>query len=123
MPLELYEDAMGDARNARYLAIASDLAYFAQAEGAPKFKEELGLDAVLFGVNNTQAYVLQNEKHIVVAFRGTESPVTIDGLKDWLLTNAANLLILPEGRLGTDFAAAGVGARFHQAFVTAISDI
>jgi len=34
-----------------------------------------------------------------------------------------NLLILPEGRLGTDFAAAGVGAKFHQGFVNAIADI
>src|ERR1043166_1918967 len=114
MPLELYEDAMGDIRNARALAVASDLAYFPQAEGGPLFKEQLGLDATLASVGNTQAYVAQNESHIVVAFRGTESPTAIDGLKDWLLTNAANLLIVPEGRLGTDLAAAGVGARFHQ---------
>jgi hypothetical protein len=32
-------------------------------------------------------------------------------------------LIVPEGRLGTDLAAAGVGAKFHQGFVTAIGDI
>ncbi|MFO0969800.1 MAG: lipase family protein [Gemmataceae bacterium] len=123
MPLELFEDAMGDPRNARFLAVASDLAYCAQAEGGPLFKEKLGLDATLFSVGNTQAYVAQNDNHIVVAFRGTESPTSIDGLKDWLLTNAANLLIVPEGRMGTDFAAAGVGARFHQGFVLAITDI
>jgi len=123
MPLELYEDAMGDARNARALAVASECAYMPQATGGPAFKELLGLDATLFSVGNTQAYVAKNENHIVVAFRGTESPATIDGLKDWLLTNAANLLTVPEGRMGTDFAAAGVGARFHQGFVNAISDI
>jgi hypothetical protein len=123
MPLELYEDAFGDVRNARALAVASDLAYLAQAEGGPSYREQLGMEATLFSVGNTQAYVAQNDQHIVVAFRGTESPTTIDGLKDWFLTNAVNFLIVPEGRLGTDFAAAGVGARFHQGFITALGDI
>jgi hypothetical protein len=123
MPLELYEDAFGDSRNAGALAVASDLAYLPQATGGPAFRDQLGLEATLFSVGNTQAYVGQNDKHIVVAFRGTESPTTIDGLKDWLLTNAANLLIVPEGRMGTHFAAAGVGARFHQGFVNALTDI
>src|SRR5262249_26146986 len=58
-----------------------------------------------------------------VAFRGTESPTSIEGLKDWLLSDALNLLILPEGRLGTDLVAAGVGARFHMGFVNALADI
>jgi hypothetical protein len=123
MPLELIEDAKGDPRNVRTLAHASDLAYFNEPEGAEKFGSELGLEAKLFSVGNTQAYVASNDDHIVVAFRGTESPTTIDGLKDWLLTDAANLLIVPEGRLGTDLAAAGVGAKFHQGFVRAIGDI
>ena len=47
-------------------------------------------------------------------------PTTLDGLKDWLLTNANNYLILPSGRAGTDFAAAGVGARFHRGFLEAL---
>src|SRR5581483_6191467 len=34
-----------------------------------------------------------------------------------------NLLIVPEGRLGTDFAAAGVGARFHKGFMGAIAQV
>jgi hypothetical protein len=123
MPLELIEDAKGDPRNAATLAHISDLAYYNAPEGSEKFRSELGLEAKLFSVGNTQAYLATNDDHIVVAFRGTESPTTIDGLKDWLLTDAANLLIVPEGRLGTDLAAAGVGARFHQGFVTAIGDI
>jgi hypothetical protein len=123
MSLELYPGAPGDARNAQALAVASDLAYLAQAEGGPAYKEKLGMEATLFSVGNTQAYVAQNDQHIVVAFRGTESPLTLDGLKDWLLTNAANFLMVPEGRMGTDFAAAGVGARFHQGFITAIADV
>jgi predicted lipase len=123
MPLDLYEDALGDVRNAQALAVASELAYMPQAEGGPAYKEKLGLEATLISVGNTQVYVAQNDNHIVAAFRGTESPATLDGLKDWLLTNAANYLILPEGRMGTDFAAAGVGARFHQGFVNAISDV
>jgi predicted lipase len=123
MALELIEDAGGDHRNARTLALASDLSYLGDAEGKKAFAEQLGLDGRLFSVGNTQAFLATNDEHIVVAFRGTESPTTIEGLKDWLLTDAANLLIVPEGRLGTDLAAAGVGAKFHQGFVTAIGDI
>ena len=123
MALELIEDAKGDARNARTLALASDLAYLAESEGAEAFRSQLGLDARLFSVGNTQAYLATNDDHIVVAFRGTESPATIDGLKDWLLTDAVNLLILPEGDLGTDFAAAGVDARWHLGFMKALADI
>jgi predicted lipase len=109
--------------NAHYLAAASDLAYYNEPEGPQKFKTELGLDAKLFSVGNTQAYVATDDDHIIVAFRGTEAPTSIEGLKDWLLTDANNYLILPEGRIGTDFAAAGVGARFHRGFMTALADI
>ncbi|MBM4077970.1 MAG: lipase family protein, partial [Planctomycetes bacterium] len=123
MPLELVEDAFGDIRNARALAVAADLAYLPEATGVDAFREKLGLHAQLISVDNTQAYVASNDDHLVVAFRGTESPTTFEGLKDWLLTDAVNLLILPKGRLGTDFAAAGVGARFHQGFVDAIAEI
>lgn len=123
MALELVEDALGDARNAKFLAAASQFAYYPAERGVEAFQTELGLTARLVSVNNTQAYVAGNEGHIVVAFRGSESPTSIDGLKDWLLTNALNLLIVPEGKLSTEFVAAGVGAKFHQGFVTAITDI
>lgn len=123
MPLTLIEDAKGDWRNARFLGTASDVAYFPQAEAAALFKEKLGLDATLVSRDNTQAYVATNDDHVVVAFRGTEAPTSIDGLKDWLLTDALNLLIVPEGRLGTDFIAAGVGARFHKGFMDALAEI
>jgi hypothetical protein len=123
MSLELIEDAKGDPRNAHFLAVASDLAYLPEAAGAEAFKTQLGLDARLFSVGNTQAYVATNNDHIVVAFRGTEAPTSIEGLKDWLLTDAANMLIQPQGDLGTDFAAAGVGARWHDGFMTALGSI
>ena len=105
------------------MAKASELAYLDQDAGKTEFAAQLGLDARLLSVGNTQAYLAQNADQIVVAFRGTESPATFEGLKDWLLSDAVNLLILPTGRLGTDFAAAGVGARFHQGFINALSDI
>jgi hypothetical protein len=120
MSMQLYVGQPKDWRNARYLAVASDLAYLGADEGPAQFKEKLGLDAKLISVDNTQAYVGQNGESIVVAFRGTESPATFDGLKDWLLTNACDYLVLPEGEAGTDFAAAGVGARFHKGFLTAL---
>lgn len=123
MALELIEDALGDTRNAQFLATAANLAYLTQAEGAEAFQSQLGLQARLFSVGNTQVYVATNDDHIVVAFRGTEAPTSIDGLKDWLLTDAGNLLIQPEGDLGTDFAAAGVGARWHAGFMKALACI
>src|SRR5690348_6227097 len=124
MALQLIEDAGGDPRNADYLGIASELAYLDAQAGPPAFKERLGLtDAKLFSVANTQGWVCTNDDHIVVAFRGTEAPTSIEGLKDWLLTDAVNLLILPEGDLGTDYTAAGVGARWHQGFMKALADV
>ena len=123
MPLELVEDAMGDPRNAAFLLMACQHAYEAEERGAALFKDELGLTAKLISVDNTQVYVGHNDANVVVAFRGSEGPNSLDGLKDWLLTNALNLLIVPEGKLGADFAAAGVGARFHQGFVSAITGV
>ena len=123
MSLTLHEDAFGDPANARFLAVAADIAYFSAGEGKQKYRDELGLEAELISVGNTQAWVGLNDSHIIVAFRGTEAPTRIEGLKDWLLTNAMNLLIVPQGCLGTDLAAAGVGARFHQGFADAIGAI
>jgi hypothetical protein len=124
MSLDLYPDAAGaDARNADALALASDHAYLSQEEGAAAFRNDLALDAKLISVGNTQVFVGENDAAIVLAFRGTESPTTLDGLKDWLLTDAVNLLIVPEGQIGTEFAAAGVGARFHLGFMTALASV
>ena len=124
MVLSLYEDAFGDERNARALAQAADISYFPETEAAKQFSEQLGMKAQLISADNTQAYIATNDDHVLVAFRGTEAPTSIEGLKDWLLTDAVNLLMVPEGRLGTDLAAAaGVGARFHQGFVNAIAEV
>ena len=123
MSMTLSDSAGADYRNARYFAIACELAYLDEASARPPFLERLGLDARLVSNDNTQVYVGENDASIVVAFRGSESPATLDGIKDWLLTNADNFLIIPEGRIGTDFAAAGVGARFHKGFMSALADI
>ena len=116
-------DAAGDYRNARYLARACEIAYLPEAEGRTAFRDGLGLDARLFSEDNTQVYVAHDDANLVVTFRGSEAPAALDGFKDWLLTNANNFLILPEGRIGTDFAAAGVGARFHRGFMEALAEI
>jgi len=121
--LRLVEDEPGSLGNARFLCEAAALAYLPAAAGGPKFRSLLGLDAQLFSAGNTQAWLATDTANIVVAFRGTESPTTIDGLKDILLTDALNLLVVPEGRLGHDLSAAGVGARFHKGFADAIADI
>jgi hypothetical protein len=123
MPLDAGNTAAANKENALYLLSASELAYLPADKGREQFQSKLGLDAKLFSVGNTQAYVGTSADAVVVAFRGTESPLTLDGVKDWLLTDANNFLILPEGKLGTDFVAAGVGARFHRGFMTALGDI
>lgn len=104
-----------------YLGKACELAY--KPAGSTRFLKELNLSARLISFDNTQAYVGENAESIVVAFRGSEKPTSLDGFKDWLLTNARNFLVLPEGRIGTDFAAAGVGARFHRGFMEALDEI
>lgn len=119
----LIAEGQGNPRNSEFLASACELAYYPEPQGRELFQSRLGLDARLISVDNTQVYVGSNDSDIVVAFRGSESPDTIDGFKDWLLTNANNFLILPEGRIGTDFAAAGVGARFHKGFLEALDEI
>jgi hypothetical protein len=123
MSMSLDESAVGSPRNALFLAKACDLAYYGEPEGPRRFRSDLGLEAKLISVDNTQVYLAENDTAIVVAFRGSESPTTLDGLKDWLLTNANNYLILPEGKSGTDFAAAGVGTRFHRGFLDALEMI
>jgi hypothetical protein len=123
MSMSLDVSAGGRPSNALFLAKACDLAYDREAEGAARFRSELGLEARLISVDNTQVYVAEDDGSIVVAFRGSEAPTTLDGLKDWLLTNANNYLVLPTGRAGTDFAAAGVGARFHRGFLDALEMI
>jgi triacylglycerol lipase len=123
MPMVLDATKPGDSRNALFLAEACNLAYFDEPVGVNRFRDELGLESRLISVGNTQVYVAQNDKALVVAFRGSQAPTTLDGLKDWLLTNANNYLILPEGQIGTDFAAAGVGARFHRGFMEALHEI
>jgi triacylglycerol lipase len=120
---ELVEEPLNDARNARALAAASQIAYYDADRGVEAFQNELGMTAKLISVSNTQVYVASNDAHLLIAFRGSQGPTSIDGLKDWLLTNALNLLIVPEGPLGADFISAGTGARFHQGFVSAISEV
>jgi hypothetical protein len=115
--------ADGSAENAAYLCEASELAYLSEAAGRTAFAERLGLVARLVSVGNTQAWLGFDAANIVIAFRGTESPESLDGLKDILLTDAMNLLVVPEGRLGHDLASAGVGARFHKGFVDAIAAV
>lgn len=123
MKLDMSDSPAAVLNNAQFLAAASEFAYSAESQGKEEFKNNLGLDARLFSVGNTQTYVATNSDAIVVAFRGTEAPTCLDGFKDCLLSDANNFLIIPEGRIGTDFAAAGVAARFHRGFMQALADI
>lgn len=106
-----------------YLGTACKLAYGEEVNSLVAFRQQLNLSARLLSVDNTQCYIGENAASIVIAFRGSQKPNSLDGFKDWLLTNARNFLVLPEGRIGTDFAAAGVGARFHRGFMAALDEI
>lgn len=121
MPLN--SSIAGHLPNVQFLAQACALAYLDEPKGPAEFEKQLGMSARLIEADNTQAYVARDDQSLTVAFRGSESPKSLDGFKDWLLTNANNLLILPEGRIDTDFAAAGVGARFHRGFLEALTEI
>src|SRR5262245_23671641 len=123
MAMILNLDDVADSKNAIPMAAACQFAYYPSEHATASFKDELGMVARFVSVDNTQAYVATNDQHIVVAFRGSQDPTSLDGVKDWLLTNALNLLIQPEGKLSTDFLAAGVGAKFHQGFVSAITEV
>ena len=57
MSMSLNDSAAGDVRNALFLASACDLAYYNEPEGPAKFRSELGLEAKLISVDNTQVYV------------------------------------------------------------------
>ena len=76
--MQLIEDAAGDPRNAQFLCRACQLAYLPEAEGVKGFRDDLGLSARLISVDNTQVYIAKSPDHIVVAFRGTEDPTSID---------------------------------------------
>lgn len=120
--MSLDSTSAGAPANARFLAKACELAYLREPEGIEAFRTVLGMTARLLSVDNTQAYLASDDQSVVVAFRGSQSPKSLDGFKDWLLTNASNLIVVPEGRAGTDFAAAGVGARFHRGFLEALAE-
>ena len=57
------------------LEALSDEALRARTEA---FKEQLGLDAKLVSVGNNQCWTAANADHIVLAFRGTEAPTSIE---------------------------------------------
>ena len=61
MSTTLNASLAGDVRNALILARACDLAYYGEPEGPARFKSELGLDAQLISVDNTQVYVAEND--------------------------------------------------------------
>jgi hypothetical protein len=105
--------------SALYLATAALLVY---GEDARPFRDDLRLDGAFVSAGHLQAFVGHNETDVVVAFRGSRSPLTADGRKDWLLTDARQLLVPPlADDFGANFAAVGEGARFHQGFLQALA--
>ena len=120
MSMVLDPSTNGSAHNALFLARACELAYLPEITAAPRFQSELGLKARLISGDNTQVYVAENDEAIVVAFRGSESPTTLDGLKDWLLTNANNYLSSPKVRVELTLRLP-VLARFHRGFLDALA--
>lgn len=81
MSMGLDDAKPGDARNALFLAQACSLAYLDAAVGVARFRDELGLEAVLISVGNTQVYIAQNDSVLVVAFRGSQAQTHSTGSK------------------------------------------
>ncbi len=120
MEIKLTQTDTLDYGNAHYLALASSLSYEQDdVELRKQYAGQLSLTARPFTAAAHLSVVLGvNDRDLVLAFRGTQSPLTADGRKDWLLTNARQrLAVPPEGDFGADFAAAGVEARFHSGFL------
>lgn len=94
------------AENALLLGYASDIAYDAQDQAAPKF-QQLGLSVEKFySVKahriDTQAYLVGNAQCLIVAFRGTEP----DRIKDWMTDLDIDLVGGPCGKVHDGFNAA-----------------
>jgi hypothetical protein len=115
-----------DYGNAHYLALASALTYETDdVELRKQYAGQLSLTAQPFVAAEHLSVVLGiNDRDLVLAFRGTESPLTVDGRKDWLLTNARQRLVEPpKDDFGDDFAAAGADALFHSGFLEATASL
>jgi hypothetical protein len=120
-PLRVTPDL--DDGNARFLAVASWLAYLPDPSATDAFAQHLGLAGTPHASGSTQAFVGANDGQIVVAFRGTQDPRTLEGLQDWLI-NADFQLAAPAGVLGgADFEPVGVDARFHRGFLGALEAV
>jgi hypothetical protein len=106
-----------DADNALYLALASELAY-----SMPNVKADistvLGIQAmdtnpVPVTLGDVACYVVGDDTKILVAFRGSETPKTPDGIHDWLRDFEADTVPLSNYiNLGPTL----FGARIHQGF-------
>jgi hypothetical protein len=119
MCLSLTPTGMLDDANALYLAVASQLVY---GDDARPWQEHLGLLGTPVTVDHLQAFVGSSDSDVVVAFRGSQSPLTAAGRQDWLLTDARQLLVRPpEGEAGADFAGIGPMGLFHQGFMAALA--
>ncbi len=72
-------------RNALCLAYASWAAYTQMPQHHQPLAQ-LGLNnlEVFAGASDSRGFIAANDKHIVIAFRGTEDIRTIPGIRDWL---------------------------------------
>src|SRR5262249_17248915 len=68
----------------------------------------------------TLAFVGSDAQNVVVAFRGTQDPRTLDGVRNWLLN--ASIWLTEAGHLpgAGNFQEVGAGARFHRGFLAAL---
>ena len=105
--------------NALVLARVSQLAYSPSDVVQASIRAEFGWDAELIEVENVQAVVAYCREQTVVAFRGSEIPLTSDGLHDWLDVLNIELTCPDRGvmDLGTDIPV------FHSGFAGEASKI
>jgi len=82
-----------------------------------------GHDRRLLSVDNTQAYVASDDQSVVMAFRGSQSPRSLDGFKG-LASHQCQQPARGTGGSGRHgLRRRRVGARFHRGFLEALAEI
>jgi predicted lipase len=107
--------------NARILADASDLAYESEAKilaAAPAALGMAGAQCRYFQKIDTQGFLIADGEKIILAFRGSERPTSLDGVLDWLRN--ANIPTVPF----SDYAdSAPASTKIHHGFADGLRDV
>lgn len=110
-----------DHDNALTLGLASELAYCTEAQLNDNIQRMIGLSpdkTIVFSKRDVQGFVAADGEKIILAFRGSEPPTSINGIQDWLRDFDALPVNLH------DYVNNGpLGAKVHQGFADGARDV